>query len=60
MRSLHYTLKETGSGWEVWTPDLDGACIGSGPSKTQALKNAIDNCEGTIAALFTEWSKLLE
>jgi hypothetical protein len=29
--------------WQVWTPWLDGACIGSGKSRAEALQSAVAN-----------------
>lgn len=37
--------------FQVWTPDLNGAVVGSGLSKDEAVKNAIQNLGAMIALL---------
>ncbi len=37
--------------WQVWTPDLTGACIGSGASRTQAMADAVRNMEAACDLL---------
>jgi len=38
--ALDYILHDGDDGWEVWTPDYLGACIGSGATQIQAIEDA--------------------
>ena len=37
--------------WQVWTPDLDGAILGTGATETAAKEDAIRNMEKTCEKL---------
>lgn len=41
-RMVDYEIVLTNQGreWQVWTPDYSGACIGAGPTKEEAIRNA--------------------
>lgn len=56
---LDYEVKLTPSGrWRVWLGDAgDGVIAGSGYARTQALKDAILNLEGTLELLREEFRK---
>ena len=54
--TLDYCVVENEGEWQVWTPDMTGAVIGSGPSKDDALLDAMDNLDGTRQAMLSECS----
>ena len=50
--SLDFTVEEFADGeFQVWTPDLQGACIGFGRSKGEAIDSAILNLKSTLRDL---------
>lgn len=44
---LDYSIRRTLSGWEIWTPDSNGACIGSGKTQQEAKEDTVRNLELT-------------
>lgn len=49
---LDYTVEQMeDKRWEVWTPDMNGACIGSGSTKELAIKDARLKLEATAKAM---------
>lgn len=52
---LDYEIVLNDGEWQVWTPDLTGACIGSGATTIEAMESAIltmkNTCDQMTAAL---------
>jgi hypothetical protein len=45
MTGLDYMLVAVDDGWEIWTPDGCGACLGMGKTKADALRDTIHNLQ---------------
>lgn len=54
MKPLDYEVLENDDEWQVWTPDRNGACIGSGASCLAALCDAHANLGATAEAILKE------
>lgn len=51
-KSLDWTVeRNTDAECEIWTPDITGACIGSGATEEEAKANAAEAMRGTILEL---------
>lgn len=52
MSGLDFVLVATSdAGYEVWTPDQTGACIGAGTTPSGALNSTLATLEATAAAI---------
>lgn len=50
---LDYEIVLNDGEWQVWTPDLTGACIGSGKTTIEAKENAVKILSNTAKHLVT-------
>jgi hypothetical protein len=58
--TLYYRPHSTNNKFEVWTPDMHGACIGVGDTAEQARINAVINMLSTAVNIIEKPPEVVE